>query len=568
MARSLHYFWCYFLKNLAAMKKTYTRVTLFDGETTALRDMLDPTDSVVLLADNLPWEKLTAEYEKTLKNDERGAGNVNSRVALGAIIVKYMNNLSDVNTIQEIQRNPYYQYLCGREYFGYDPVFDPSLFVTIRKRITSEIVNNLSLALMKEGVEITKGKEIVTFGEAYTGRKQSSKVSGKKSKAAESETETADEEGLFPSDVMRSLEAVAEDGNKGQETENAEAGNVEETKKPAKKVTDDECLGNLQKEGLTPDIEKKGHVKVDGTCCPVEVRYPCDLDILNDCRENLERIIGIVYKSLNLKMPRTYKHEARKEYLQLKTKKLMRNSKNMRKGIKTQLGYVKRDLGYLEAVLEKHPTALSSLKRRDLELYETIQVAYEQQRSMFESGTHSVKDRIVSIFQPHVRPIVRGKQSANVEFGPKIGVAVVEKYSFVDHFSWDAFNEGGDMVTHLKRYKERMGCLPTAVYADKIYLNKTNRQILRVLGIRAAGEPLGRTPKYMLEPEALRQLAKDKAARNEIEGKFGTSKRTYDADDIRAKRPDTGEAWTCLCLFAGNLGTFVGTLKSAQAAKA
>ena len=51
-----------------------------------------------------------------------------------------------------------------------------------------------------------------------------------------------------------------------------------------------------------------------------------------------------------------------------------------------------------------------------------INTLYEQQQKMFEEKTHSIEHRIVSIHQPHVRPIVRGKTNANVEFGAKINV--------------------------------------------------------------------------------------------------------------------------------------------------
>jgi len=46
-----------------------------------------------------------------------------------------------------------------------------------------------------------------------------------------------------------------------------------------------------------------------------------------------------------------------------------------------------------------------------------IQERYRQQHWMYENRCHRISGRIVSISQPHVRPIVRGKASAAVEFG-------------------------------------------------------------------------------------------------------------------------------------------------------
>ncbi|WP_419566105.1 hypothetical protein [Ruthenibacterium lactatiformans] len=50
---------------------------------------------------------------------------------------------------------------------------------------------------------------------------------------------------------------------------------------------------------------------------------------------------------------------------------------------------------------------------------ETIRKIYEQQKYMYDNHTHSVEDRIVSVSQPFVRPIVRGKAGKPVEFGMK-----------------------------------------------------------------------------------------------------------------------------------------------------
>lgn len=41
-------------------------------------------------------------------------------------------------------------------------------------------------------------------------------------------------------------------------------------------------------------------------------------------------------------------------------------------------------------------------------------------------------DRIVSINQPHIRPIVRGKAGKPVEFGAKISASCVDGYVFLD----------------------------------------------------------------------------------------------------------------------------------------
>jgi IS5 family transposase len=57
-----------------------------------------------------------------------------------------------------------------------------------------------------------------------------------------------------------------------------------------------------------------------------------------------------------------------------------------------------------------------------------IHTLYDQQQHMYQTKTHQVADRIVSISQPHIRPIVRGKIAQRVEFGAKISASYVNGY--------------------------------------------------------------------------------------------------------------------------------------------
>jgi hypothetical protein len=143
-----------------------------------------------------------------------------------------------------------------------------------------------------------------------------------------------------------------------------------------------------------------------------------------------------------------------------------------------------------------------------------------------------------------------------VEFGAKIGVSIVEGYNFIDHHSWDAYNECADLQLQIDKYKERFGCLPATILADKIYMNKANRTVLKDLEIRNYCKPLGRPPKEQPSPERQALMAKAVGQRNEIECSFGTGKRVYQANDIRAKLPETAECWTGMCYFAKNVMKF------------
>ena len=98
-------------------------------------------------------------------------------------------------------------------------------------------------------------------------------------------------------------------------------------------------------------------------------------------------------------------------------------------------------------------------------------------------------------YMQHVRPIVRGKAGARIVFGGKIGVGVVDGYSYIDHHSWDAYNESTDFDTRISPYEERFGGRPLRFFADKIYMTKENRRKLRDLGIQCMGRDLDVPPR-------------------------------------------------------------------------
>jgi transposase, IS5 family len=94
---------------------------------------------------------------------------------------------------------------------------------------------------------------------------------------------------------------------------------------------------------------------------------------------------------------------------------------------------------------------------------------YRQQLWMYENKKQSIEDRIVSLSQPHIRPIVRGKAGKSVEFGAKLSVSCFDGYVFLDHISWDNFNESTDLKVQIESFKDYTGYYPESVHVDKIY---------------------------------------------------------------------------------------------------
>ena len=152
-----------------------------------------------------------------------------------------------------------------------------------------------------------------------------------------------------------------------------------------------------------------------------------------------------------------YRQNAKKDYLNLaKSKK--RTVKKIRKAIKKQLQYVKRDLGYIDVLLAQDEVELNEKHANRLNVLREL---YEQQKYIYENNVHSVKDRIVSINQPYIRPIVRGKAKAPVEFGAKLDMSIDERgIARLERLSFDAYNESDVLIGTIEGYRERNNTPP------------------------------------------------------------------------------------------------------------
>ncbi len=298
--------------------------------------------------------------------------------------------------------------------------------------------------------------------------------------------------------------------------------------------------------------ENEGTLMLDATCAPADIRYPTDLGLLNESREALEGIIDTLWENMTHRpsvKPRTYRVKARKAFLRVE-KQRHRRYKTIRTAIGQQMRYVRRDLRIVQSLL-KETASLEALSARQYKKLLVASEIYRQQREMYEGKHHRVEDRIVSISQPHVRPIVRGKASSEVEFGAKIAVSKVNGCCRIETLSWDSFNEGTRLIEAVKRYKERFGCFPKVLLADKLYRNRENLDYCKTHGIRLSGPRLGR-PKN--DPSEDRRIARlDNAERNGIESPFGIGKRRYGLARIMAKLCCTSETVIALQFLIMNL---------------
>lgn len=312
------------------------------------------------------------------------------------------------------------------------------------------------------------------------------------------------------------------------------------------------------------DDTNSGQLLLDATCAPQDMRHPSDVLLLNECREKTEHIIDVLYDAMpGTDKPRTYRKVARKEFLVFMHSR-KRTKRTVRRALRKQIAYVKRNLATIDD-MRKGITSdpLSARLARDLEVVREI---LRQQSYLYRNDTHAIPGKILSLSQPHVRAIARGKARGNFEFGAKISAAVApHRMVYIDRLSWEPYNESEDLIPQVEKYRERFGHYPESVHADKIYRTRANLQYCAERSIRLSGPKLGRpfkdTEGNAAKIRALKRIMRDdEAIRQEVESVFGVGKRRYGLDRIMARTKATSETMILLSVLVMNLETILRDL--------
>lgn len=429
---------------------------------TPFEQELDLDNRWVKFSKILPWNKLNGYYYSRM-DKKMGAGAIDARIVLGALIIKHHEVLSDEGTIEHIRENLYMQYFLGLPSFKRESVFSATLFVEIRKRLGLDYWQEINDIIIKHNSPENKND---------------SGASGNK-----------DDSGA--------------------------------------------------KIALQAEPTNDGTINLDATIVEQDIQYPTDLNILNESREKLEEIIDKICLKTGQAKPRTYRKKARRKYLNV-AKKKRRTHKELRNAIGSQLNFIHRDLKYIETLLTEYPQTDWLLNKHELKYLHVINEVYRQQKEMHTCKVQSTPNRIVSIHQPHVRPMVRGKAGSAVEFGSKIGICVHNGITYLDHLSWDSYNETEDLKISVENYKKRNGYYPAKINADQIYITRENRKWCIEKNILLNGKPLGRPSQQT--KQKIKELRQGVSERNCVEGKFGQGKRWYGMGNIYAKLKATSES--------------------------
>lgn len=282
------------------------------------------------------------------------------------------------------------------------------------------------------------------------------------------------------------------------------------------------------------------------------MRYPTDAKLLWEGIGKSYKIMCDVSKRAGIHRPKTKYLDVEKANMgYVKQRKHSKSqTRELTRRLVNLLGKILKEIRRME---REHSDS-NLLTDKEKKVIDIIAKAYRQQKNHFESNDprESIPNRIVSLAKPYVRPIVRGKEVKNVEFGAKCNNILVDGISFIEKLSFNAFNEGTRLQHCIKMHKRLFGVDVKKIGGDTSYAGTANRDFCKEKDIRTSFVKRGRPSQEKKEKDFVRQeLARVRATA--MEGSFGTQKEHYGMRRIKARKKETEMLYIFFGIHAANV---------------
>ncbi len=286
----------------------------------------------------------------------------------------------------------------------------------------------------------------------------------------------------------------------------------------------------------------------DATVYESYITYPTDAKLIWKCCAEVFDMLAQVRKNLKLRRSRSQHQKRYDEYLSV-AKSRKKSKGKSKKLCKSLLKYLQRLLGQLAGLLQKNKKVIR-LKNKQYNRLAVINTVKEQQWQIQFGKLATVPARIVSLHKPHVRPIIRGKEVKPVEFGAKVNMLQVDGINFIEHMSYDNFNEGTRFQSTVDMQRRYFGkCYQMG--ADAIYATNANRTYCTKNNIATSFVQKGKEGKNNKQKSQMRSLLA-KVRSTVLEGSFGNEKNHYQMDKIKARTKLTEQVWLFFSLLTSN----------------
>ena len=305
-------------------------------------------------------------------------------------------------------------------------------------------------------------------------------------------------------------------------------------------------LQEILAQAWKPFMEDLDKMLVDATCYESEVRYPTNQKLLWESVDWSYHQMVKICKHLKIKLPRSKYLDWSKRYNQYarKRKKLVKERNKVSRGLLKLLYKLTAQLHQLE---QKYNFEKSKKYQNQRVVLKKV---YQQQKEIFSTGK-SVSDRIVSIGKSYLRPIVRGKEVKQVEFGAKVNKIQIDGINFIEHIEFRAFNEGTRFVNSISCAQNLTKTKLKIIGADAIYATNKNRKFATSKSIQTDFVRKGKAGKNEAQRKVLaRVIKKERATR--LEGSFGKEKEHYNLRKIKARTKATEILWIFFGIHTAN----------------
>jgi hypothetical protein len=272
---------------------------------------------------------------------------------------------------------------------------------------------------------------------------------------------------------------------------------------------------------------------VDATVFESYIAYPTDAALLWKSCSNIYEFIQQIRKQVGGRKSRIQHHKRKLRYLHLALQK--------------KKSYLKGLLDNLEQLMQKHPSAI--LTPRQQQRLQSIKTLKAQQEQLHLRG-EKLEGRMVSLHKSYVRPMVRGKQIKPVEFGCKVHLLQIDGINFLEHLSYENFNEGTRLKSTIE-LQHRLGSVCHQLGADRIYATNANRKYCTRHGIATCFAPKGKQGKEAAQKTSMRAVL-SKVRSTHLEGSFGNEKNHYGLHKIKAGSEATEKVWIFFSLLCSN----------------
>lgn len=295
-------------------------------------------------------------------------------------------------------------------------------------------------------------------------------------------------------------------------------------------------------------------IRIDSTTIEAHITYPTDVKLLHSVVKTLTRTTKKLGEKITNHVRATKKAVAR---LGQSLKSQAENKKQeAEKTLKMVAQYAEDTIRQSRRVLDRvNRSAKSSKSVKKFKEQLTIAEQIMEQTEQKLNGVQSIPDRIISLHDPEVRVIRKGKLGKPNEFGRTLELVQNESGLMLDYqVLLGNPSDTTRAVPIVKRLKEKFHIVPRSAAFDKGYYTAGNLTKLQRMGIRHVGIPkIGRLKPREQRRQDARWFKELRRFRCGIEASISMLKRCFSLDRILSSGSVGTAIWVGFSLFSYNL---------------